>query len=104
MLFTCGLVGAYLATLRPSLSSWAGPLVVGAACTMVHLVVIPVTNGGFNPARSTAPAVLVGGWALRQLWLFWAAPLLGAGLAAALSRFLLPGMVGVEEVQGAATR
>ena len=57
------------------------PVAIGLALTLVHLVGIPVTNLSVNPARSTGPALFVGGWALSELWLFWAAPLLGAGLA-----------------------
>jgi aquaporin Z len=57
------------------------PVAIGLALTLVHLVGIPVTNLSVNPARSTGPALFVGGWAIAQLWLFWAAPLLGAGLA-----------------------
>jgi aquaporin Z len=57
------------------------PLAIGLGLTLIHLVGIPVTNLSVNPARSTGPAVFVGGWALAQLWLFWVAPLVGAGLA-----------------------
>ena len=58
-----------------------GPLAIGLALTLIHLISIPVTNTSVNPARSLGPAVFVGGWALSQLWLFWVAPLLGAVLA-----------------------
>lgn len=58
-----------------------GPLAIGLALTLIHLISIPVTNTSVNPARSLGPAVFVGGWALTQLWLFWVAPLLGAVLA-----------------------
>src|SRR3954469_1102273 len=54
------------------------PLAIGLALTLIHLVSIPVTNTSVNPARSTGPALFVGGWALSQLWLFWVAPILGA--------------------------
>jgi aquaporin Z len=54
------------------------PVAIGLALTLIHLVSIPVTNTSVNPARSTGPALLVGGWALTQLWAFWIAPLLGA--------------------------
>ena len=54
------------------------PLAIGFALTLIHLVDIPVTNASVNPARSTGPALFVGGWALGQLWLFWLAPMLGA--------------------------
>lgn len=57
------------------------PLAIGLALTLVHLIGIPVTNTSVNPARSTGPALVVGGWALRQLWLFWVAPFAGAALA-----------------------
>src|SRR5262249_47419000 len=54
---------------------------IGLVLTAIHFAGVPVTNGSFNPARSVGPAVFVGGWALKQLWLFWAAPLAGAVLA-----------------------
>jgi aquaporin Z len=57
------------------------PIAIGLGLTLIHLISIPVTNTSVNPARSTGPALIVGGWALAQLWLFWVAPLLGAGLA-----------------------
>ena len=57
------------------------PLAIGLTLTIIHLVSIPVTNTSVNPARSTGPALFVGGWALSQLWLFWVAPILGASLA-----------------------
>ena len=57
------------------------PLAIGLGLTLIHLIGIPVTNLSVNPARSTGPAVFVGGWALAQLWLFWIAPLIGAALA-----------------------
>lgn len=57
------------------------PLAIGLTLTLIHLVSIPVTNTSVNPARSTGPALFVGGWALSQLWLFWVAPILGASLA-----------------------
>jgi aquaporin Z len=53
------------------------PLAIGLALTMIHLISIPVTNTSVNPARSTGPALFVGGWALEQLWLFWVAPIAG---------------------------
>ena len=57
------------------------PIAIGLGLTLIHLIGIPVTNVSVNPARSTGPAVFVGGWALEQLWLFWLAPILGAILA-----------------------
>jgi len=59
------------------------PIAIGLALTLIHLISIPVTNTSVNPARSTGPAVFVGGWALAQLWLFWVAPILG-GIAGGL--------------------
>lgn len=60
------------------------PLAIGLGLTLIHLVGIPVTNTSVNPARSTGPAVFVGGWAIQQLWLFWLAPIVGAVLAGIL--------------------
>jgi aquaporin Z len=57
------------------------PIAIGLGLTLVHLIGIPVTNLSVNPARSTGPAVFVGGWAIQQLWLFWVAPIVGAVLA-----------------------
>ncbi len=57
------------------------PIPIGLALTLIHLIGIPVTNLSVNPARSTGPALFVGGWAIEQLWAFWVAPLLGAALA-----------------------
>jgi aquaporin Z len=64
------------------------PLAIGLGLTLIHLVSIPVTNTSVNPARSTAPALFAGGWALSQLWLFWVAPIAGAVLAGLVSRWL----------------
>jgi aquaporin Z len=57
------------------------PIAIGLGLTLIHLISIPVTNTSVNPARSTGPALMVGGWALAQLWFFWVAPLVGAFLA-----------------------
>ncbi len=57
------------------------PIAIGLGLTLIHLIGIPVTNLSVNPARSTGPALFVGGWAIQQLWLFWLAPILGAALA-----------------------
>jgi aquaporin Z len=64
------------------------PLAIGLALTLIHLISIPVTNTSVNPARSTGPALLVGGWAVQQLWLFWVAPIVGAVLAGGVYRWL----------------
>lgn len=60
------------------------PIAIGLGLTLIHLIGIPVTNLSVNPARSTGPAVFVGGWALSQLWLFWLIPILGAIVAGSL--------------------
>jgi len=62
------------------------PISIGLCLTLIHLVSIPVTNTSVNPARSTGPAVVVGGWALEQLWMFWVAPILGAVIGAGVYR------------------
>jgi aquaporin Z len=60
------------------------PIPIGLCLTLIHLIGIPVTNLSVNPARSTGPAIFVGGWAVEQLWLFWLAPLIGAALGAVI--------------------
>jgi aquaporin Z len=67
-----------------------GGIAIGLCLTLIHLVDIPVTNCSVNPARSTGPALFVGGWALAQLWMFWVGPLLGAVLAGFAARALEP--------------
>src|SRR6201996_6962189 len=64
------------------------PIAIGLCLTLIHLIAIPVTNVSVNPARSTGPALLVGGWALAQLWLFWLAPLAGGAAGGVLYRWL----------------
>jgi aquaporin Z len=62
------------------------PIAIGLCLTLIHLISIPVTKSAVNPARSTAAALFVGGWALSQLWLFWLAPIVGAALAGIVYR------------------
>jgi aquaporin Z len=69
------------------------PIAIGLGLTLIHLIGIPVTNLSVNPARSTGPALFVGGWAIGQLWLFWVAPLIGAVLAG----LVYPAMSGEEK-------
>jgi aquaporin Z len=64
------------------------PLAIGLALCLIHLVSIPVTNTSVNPARSTGPALFVGGWAIQQLWLFWVAPLIGGVLGGVIYRWI----------------
>jgi aquaporin Z len=90
--FVCELVMTFMflliilgATDRRAPAGFA-PLAIGLGLTLIHLISIPVTNTSVNPARSTGPALFVGGWALAQLWLFWVAPLAGAALAGVVYR------------------
>jgi aquaporin Z len=64
------------------------PIAIGLCLTLIHLISIPVTNTSVNPARSTGPALFVGGWALEQLWLFWVAPIAGAILGGVIYKWL----------------
>jgi aquaporin Z len=78
------------------------PIAIGLSLTLIHLVGIPVTNLSVNPARSTGPALFVGGWALAQLWLFWVAPIGGAVLAGILYPALSSETAADAKVSGAA--
>jgi aquaporin Z len=69
------------------------PIPIGLVLTLIHLISIPITNTSVNPARSTGPALFVGGWALGQLWLFWVAPIIGGAIGGFFYNWL-----GVEEV------
>jgi aquaporin Z len=91
------------ATHRRAPVGFAG-LAIGLCLTLIHLVSIPVTNTSVNPARSTGPALFVGGWALQQLWLFWVAPVVGALLAGWFSRAIFhpqhePPIVGASDAR-----
>ena len=79
------------ATHRRAPVGFAG-LAIGLALTLIHLISIPVTATSVNPARSTGPALFVGGWATSQLWLFWLAPIVGALLAGAIYRTIFEGV------------
>lgn len=72
----------------PGAPAGFAPLAIGLALTLIHLISIPVTNTSVNPARSTGVALFQGSWAVEQLWLFWVAPLVGAGLAGVVQRWL----------------
>lgn len=76
------------------------PIAIGLGLTLIHLIGIPVTNVSVNPARSTGPALFVGGWALLQLWLFWLAPLIGGALGGIVYRSLAPEVVAEPAVTG----
>jgi aquaporin Z len=81
-------VSVILGATSTSASTGMAGLAIGLTLTLIHLIGIPITNVSVNPARSTGPALFVGGWALAQLWLFWLAPLFGAALAGGLARWL----------------
>jgi aquaporin Z len=74
-------------TSKRAVAGFAG-IPIGLTLTLVHLIGIPITNLSVNPARSTGPALFVGGWALAQLWLFWVAPIAGALIAGFLATWL----------------
>lgn len=75
------------ATSSKAPAGFAG-IAIGLTLTLVHLIGIPITNLSVNPARSTGPALLTGGWAIAQLWLFWVAPIVGGALAGLLAKYL----------------
>ena len=77
------------ATHKKASSGFAG-LAIGLALTLIHLISIPVTNTSVNPARSLAPAIFQGDWALGQVWMFWVAPIVGAILAGGVYKWLAP--------------
>ena len=76
------------------------PIAIGLALTLIHLVSIPVTNTSVNPARSTGPALIVGGLALQQLWLFWVAPLLGGVIGGLTYRVLFAEEAARPDIEG----
>jgi aquaporin Z len=88
-LLTFAFVLVYLIVASGKRTCLGGPAVIGLAFALLSLMAIPVTNASMNPARSTGLALVVGGWALDQLWLFWAAPLAGGVLAGLLHPFLI---------------
>jgi len=85
---TFGFLFVILGATHGSAPKGFAPLAIGLCLTLIHLISIPVTNTSVNPARSTGPALFVGGWALQQLWLFWLAPLLGAVVAGVVYRWV----------------
>jgi aquaporin Z len=87
---TFGFLFVIMGSTHGSAPKGFAPIAIGLCLTLIHLISIPVTNTSVNPARSTGPAIFVGGWAMSQLWLFWLAPLLGAVLSGWTYRWVSP--------------
>jgi aquaporin Z len=88
IVMTFGFVFVIMGSTHGSAPKGFAPIAIGLCLTLIHLISIPVTNTSVNPARSTGPALFVGGWALAQLWLFWVAPLIGGALAGVIYRWV----------------
>jgi aquaporin Z len=88
LVLTAGFLFVIMGVTDSRAPSGFAPLAIGLTLTLIHLISIPVTNTSVNPARSTGPALLVGGWALAQLWLFWLAPILGGIIGGVAYRWL----------------
>jgi aquaporin Z len=88
LVLTAGFLFVIMGATDSRAPSALAPLAIGLTLTLIHLISIPVTNTSVNPARSTGPALLVGGWALTQLWLFWLAPILGGIIGGVAYRWL----------------
>jgi aquaporin Z len=88
LVLTAGFLFVIMGATDTRAPSGFAPLAIGLTLTLIHLISIPVTNTSVNPARSTGPALFVGGWALAQLWLFWLAPILGGIVGAVAYRWL----------------
>jgi aquaporin Z len=88
VVMTAGFLFVIMGVTDSRAPSGFAPLAIGLTLTLIHLISIPVTNTSVNPARSTGPALLVGGWALAQLWLFWLAPILGGIIGGVAYRWL----------------
>jgi aquaporin Z len=98
LLLTFGFLFVILGATARKAHAVSGPMAIGFALVLIHLISIPVTNTSVNPARSTGPALFAGGDYIPQLWLFWLAPLVGAVIAGLVWRFLSPEDAGLEEV------
>jgi aquaporin Z len=90
VVMTAGFLFVILGATAKKAVGAAAPVAIGLALTLIHLISIPVTNTSVNPARSTGPAVVQGGSALGQLWMFWVAPIVGAVIAGLAWRFMSP--------------
>ncbi len=89
VVLTFGFLIVILGSTHGRVPAGFAPIAIGLALTLIHLISIPVTNTSVNPARSTGPALFVGGVALQQLWLFWVAPIVGAALAGFVHKAVL---------------
>jgi aquaporin Z len=88
IVMTFGFLFVIMGSTHGSAPKGFAPIAIGLCLTLIHLISIPVTNTSVNPARSTGPALFVGGWALSQLWLFWLAPIIGGALGGAVYRWV----------------
>lgn len=93
------LVTVYLGTRGRRAPKPLAPVTLGLTLAVLVMVALPVTNAALNPARAMASALFAEGWALEQLWLFWAAPLVGAAVAGAVAFVLFEPRVTVREVE-----
>lgn len=89
IVLSAGFLLVILGATRKGLPAGFGPIAIGLALTLIHLISIPVTNTSVNPARSTGPAIFVGGENLGQLWLFWLAPIVGGVIGGLIFRFVM---------------
>jgi aquaporin Z len=100
LVLTAGFLMVILGSTDERAPKGFAPIAIGLALTLIHLISIPVTNTSVNPARSTGPALIVGGLALQQLWLFWLAPLVGGLLGGAGYRLLFTETGALPDITG----
>ena len=100
LVLTAGFLVVILGSTDGRAPAGFAPIAIGLALTLIHLISIPVTNTSVNPARSTGPALVVGGLALQQLWLFWVAPLLGGLVGGAAYRGLFEDTAAKPDISG----
>lgn len=100
LVLTAGFLMVILGSTDDRAPKGFAPIAIGLALTLIHLISIPVTNTSVNPARSTGPALLVGGLAFQQLWLFWAAPLIGSIVGGGAYRLLFGQTTPLPDISG----
>ncbi len=88
VVMTCFFLIVILGSTHERAPKGFAPIAIGLCLTLIHLISIPVTNTSVNPARSTGPALFMGGWAIHQLWLFWLAPIVGGSLGGLIHHWL----------------